>query len=146
MEPATQVKVCYIETETPRLATIRLTGKAGWTADDAKKPSPRSEIGDPHPIEAVADADLGLGAVLKVTAKRAKLPSPPYTVAGSPAWGYAGLYCPGTPRAPLRWPAWFAVREQGSTCHGVCPRRSNAGRLINHRVRGAVDKRAAVHS
>jgi hypothetical protein len=46
-----------------------LTRKAGWTADDAKKPSPRSEIGDPDPIEAVSDADLGMSPVLKVMAK-----------------------------------------------------------------------------
>jgi len=36
--------------------------------------SPRSEIGNPYPIKALSDADLGVGAVLKVTAKRAKLP------------------------------------------------------------------------
>ena len=58
----------------------------------------------------------------------AQLPTPPYTVAVSPAWGYAGLYCPGTPRAPLRCHAWFAAREPCSTCHEVSPLRSNAAR------------------
>jgi hypothetical protein len=32
-------------------------------------PSPRSEIGDPYPIEAVSDADLGMSAVVEVPAK-----------------------------------------------------------------------------